>query len=158
MVLPDERARLIVLLMRQCGLRCVEVARLAGVDYDPGAAEIRVVGKGDTARELPVLDDLAVLLDRAAAAAGPGPLVGLTAGAISRLVSAWMDAAGLKARARDGMSAHALRHTAASNLLDGCGNVRTVQQFLGHVSLATTERYLRRASKTEIRAAMVASA
>ena len=48
MVLPDERARLIVGLMRHCGLRCVEVARLTGAAYDPG----RVAGKGGDWREV----------------------------------------------------------------------------------------------------------
>ena len=159
MVLPDDRARLIVLLMRQCGLRCIEVARLAVADYDPSAPEIRVVGKADNERVVPVLDDLAVMLDRQSAGRHPRALiVGIGAQRISRLVSEWMDEAGIKVESRDGVSAHALRHTAASNLLDACGNVRTVQAFLGHASLATTERYLRRADLRQMRAAMASSA
>jgi site-specific recombinase XerD len=65
-----------------------------------------------------------------------------------------MDLAGLKASAYDGVSAHALRHTMASNMLDRCGNVRTVQGALGHVSLATTERYLRTPDLDVMRSAM----
>jgi len=157
MALPDERARLIVLLMCQCGLRCIEVARLQVSDWDSSVAELRVIGKGGHVREAQVLDDLAVLLERRCAGR-TGPLVGISAERISYLVSTWMDQAGIKTGPYDGISAHALRHTAASNLLDGCGNVRLVQEFLDHISLATTERYLRRHSKHEIRAAMLKSA
>jgi site-specific recombinase XerC len=154
MILPDDRARLIVALMHQLGLRCVEVARLTVADWDPYAAELRLVGKGGHVRYGQVLDDLAVMLERRCAGR-TGPIVGVTAGRISILVSRWMDTAGIKGGRYDGVSAHALRHTSASNLLDGCGNVRLVQEFLGHASLATTERYLRRHSRAEIRAAMV---
>jgi integrase len=153
MVLPDERAALIVALMHDLGLRCVEVARLQVADWDSSAAELRVVGKGGHVRDMQVLDDLAVLLDRRCAGRRAGPLVGITAERISVLVSGWMAAAGIKTGRYDGISAHALRHTAASNLLDGCDNVRLVQEFLGHQSLATTERYLRRHNKAEMRAA-----
>jgi site-specific recombinase XerC len=41
-------------------------------------------------------------------------------------------------------------------MLDRCGNVRLVQQALGHVSLATTQRYLRRADLDQLRKAMSA--
>jgi len=156
MVLPDDRARLIVALMHQLGLRCVEVARLRVSDWDRSAAELRVVGKGGHVRDAQVLDDLAAMLDRWCAGRA-GPLIGITAERISLLVSGWMDQAGIKTGRYDGISAHALRHTAASDLLDGCGNVRIVQEFLGHASLATTERYLRPHSKAEMRAAQQAA-
>ena len=157
MVLPDERARLIVLLMHQLGLRCVEVARLTVADWDPYAAELRVVGKGGHVRYGQVLDDLAAMLERRCAGRA-GPIIGVSAGRISLLVSTWMDQAGIKGGRYDGISAHALRHTAASDLLDGCDNVRLVQEFLGHASLATTERYLRRHTRFEMRAAMLRQA
>ena len=156
LVLPDDRARLIVALMRQLGLRCVEVARLRVSDWDRSDLELRVIGKGGHVRDAQVLEDLAVMLERWCAGR-TGPLIGITAERISLLVSGWMDQAGIKTGRYDGISAHALRHTAASNLLDGCGNVRIVQEFLGHASLATTERYLRPHSKAEMRAAQQAA-
>jgi integrase len=65
-----------------------------------------------------------------------------------------MAVAGLKVGPYDGRSAHALRHTAASNLYDATRDARAVQDFLGHRNLATTDRYLRRSSAEVIRAGL----
>jgi site-specific recombinase XerC len=156
LVLPDLRAELIVELMFSMGLRCVEVSRLRSTDYDPASAEMTVTGKNCDERRLPVPGPVVVVLGKWAAAGGSGrdTVVGLSANRISRLVSAWFTAAGLKTGRYDGLSAHALRHTMASNMLERCGNVRTVQDALGHVSLATTERYLRHTGLDVMRAAM----
>ena len=158
LVLPDRRAELIVGLMFYMGLRCVEVARLRPGDYDAAAAVMVVTGKNSDQRRLPVPAPVVTALAGWAAAggggSGRGTLIGLSANTISKQVSGWMAAAALKAGPYDGVSAHALRHTMASNMLDRCGNVRTVQGALGHVSLATTERYLRCADLDEMRAAM----
>jgi site-specific recombinase XerC len=154
LVLPDTRAELIVALMFRMGLRCVEVSRLRWADYDPAAAVVVVVGKNGDQRRLPVPVGVVALLSTWAASSSGPAVVGLSANTISKLVSAWMAAAGLKAGPYDGVSAHALRHTMASIMLDRCGNVRTVQGALGHMSLATTERYLRQPDLDAMRAAM----
>lgn len=155
LVLPDLRARVIVELMFSMGLRCVEVARLTARDYDPAASTMIVSGKAGEERRLPVPAAAAALLAewQAGRPAG-GPLVGLGSRRISVLVSRWMAAAGIKDGPYDGVSAHALRHTFASNTLDRCGNVYIVQAALGHASLTTTQRYLRRTTLAELRAAM----
>lgn len=57
-------------------------------------------------------------------------------------------------RGPDGISRHPLRHTCASDVLDRCGNSRTVQEMLGHVNLASTQIYLRRANLDQLRDAM----
>ena len=155
LVLPDERARLIIGLMRH-GLRCVEVARLTSADYDPAGPRIWVWGKNDQRRRVPVLADVAALIDRRTAGRPAGPLIGISAARISRLVSGWFWQAGIKTAARDGRSAHALRHTAAGHVLAGCGNVQTVKDFLGHLNLATTTRYLPDTSEENMRQAMMA--
>jgi site-specific recombinase XerC len=154
LVLPSDEARLIVALMCRQGLRCVEVARLRAEDYDPVRRDVTVVGKGSNERTIAVADDVAALLDRWLAGRVSGPVVGRPAQYLSRMVSRWMAAAGLKAARYDGNSAHALRHTAASNLYDATRDARAVQDFLGHQNLATTDRYLRRGSAEVIRAGL----
>jgi site-specific recombinase XerD len=165
LALPDERARAIVALMVWCGLRCVEVARLQVTDYDPVAGTIRVVGKGMHERELPVPVETRAVIDRYLASVGgvmSGPLIrssripsrGLSEATISTYVSRWMETAGLKVGRWDGRSAHALRHTCASDVLDVCGDLRVVQEMLGHAHLSSTAIYLRRAGIGRLREAM----
>ena len=72
------------------------------------------------------------------------------------LVAQWLRDADVKHRPLDGKAAHALRHTAASDIADIETDLRVVQQFLGHQSLATTQVYLRRIGLTRIREAMQA--
>lgn len=156
--LPDARAELIVSLMVQEGLRCVEVSHLQLGDVDRVERLLYVRGKGDHERVLPLTISTYRALDRYLAAhpASHGPLIrayspandgtsthsGLVPGTISTLVSDWMEAAGLKSHIRDGVSAHALRHTAATDMLRSGAHLRDVQAALGHSSLATTQRYL----------------
>jgi integrase len=90
-----------------------------------------------------VADDVARLLAAQVGARLAGPVVGHSAATLSRLVRRWLEAAGLKGLPYDGVSAHALRHTAASNLYDDTHDVKAVQEFLGHKNVATTDRYLR---------------
>ncbi len=165
---PDARARAILGVMYEEGLRCCEVARLELADYDRARRTLYVVGKGDKSRVVHV-SDLCDQLIREYLAEVPatwGPLFRsknqptqpLTAGAIGKLVSQWMKDAGMKKRPRDGVSAHALRHTSASDLLEASGDIVAVQEFLGHAWLNTTQTYLRNAGIDRIRSAMAARA
>lgn len=149
---PDSRARLIVSLMIQEGLRCCEVSRLELGDVDPVERLMLVRGKGGHERVLPITDEtweaLAAYLDDEAAPAGPlirSHLDGrspIPPERVSQLVAGWMRRAGIKQARRDGRSAHALRRTAATDMLRGGAALHDVQAVLGHTSLATTSRYL----------------
>lgn len=152
--LPDARAELIVSLMVQEGLRCLEVAGLQVGDVDSVNGTLVVVGKGGHQRMLPISDETAralrnYLLEHPASA---GPLVrrydqpstGLQPHYVSDLVRKWLRESGVKQRPLDGVGAHSLRHTAATDVLRASGgNVVIVQTMLGHASLATTQVYLR---------------
>lgn len=161
---PDRRARLVVSLMVFEGLRRVEVARLHIGDVDLDERIMLVRGKGDAERFLPLTDAtyraLSAYLDDFPATSGPlvrsyqFPNRPLTADHIGRLVTEWMVEAGVKRRARDGKSAHAFRHTCASDVLDRGANIRQVQLMLGHASLETTQIYLRRADAAALREVM----
>lgn len=161
---PDARARAVVWLMVGLGLRCCEVSRLCIEDWDRNSEMMTVRGKGHHERALPVPQEAtqAVLAYLAEHPATFGPLVrsyreplrALDADTLSGMVAEWMRAAGIKRRSRDGVSAHALRHTAASDVLENCNDLRVVQQMLGHEHLTTTTIYLRRASMGKMREAM----
>lgn len=159
----DLRSKMILSLMVGMGLRCVEVARAEIADYDRGAATLFIRGKASNERVLPVplMVTAAIALYREPVGWRPGSLVlaknhagGLGAARISALVSEILVEAQVKRASGDGITPHALRHTAASDVLDHCDNVRTVQIMLGHSSLATTQIYLRRASLGQLRTAM----
>jgi integrase/recombinase XerC len=152
---PDERARLVVLLMLHCGLRVGEVAalRLEDVDRRRHVALVRGKGgRGRPTRSVPIPDQawrqLVRFTDgrhRGAVVRSYQPPYGhLRAGSLSALVREWMTDAGIKSGAWDGRSAHACRHTAAQDLVDQGVDIRVVQRLLGHRSVRTTEDYTRR--------------
>lgn len=172
-VVPDARGRAMVLLMAQCGLRRAEVASLWWPsDIDMVEGNVLVHGKGGMERVVWASDETldALRLWFRERGARPGPLFTRyrtgRAGSISpnqpmtpvwvgALVKTWLEAAGLKSMPRDGVSAHALRHSAATRLLRDGANIRVVQQALGHQNMSTTARYLR-VEDPEVRAAMQA--
>jgi site-specific recombinase XerC len=164
-VIERPRDRAMAWLMVGMGLRCGEVASSQVEDWDQRSGTLFVQGKGEHERVLPVPSEVAAVLrdhlaERRAGATGPmfrslrSPAEGLRPHSISRLVGEWMLAAEIKRAARDGVSAHALRHTCASDVLDRCGDLRLVQNLLGHGNVATTSVYLRRASLGQLRNAM----
>jgi integrase/recombinase XerC len=164
-VCPDERAKAIVWLMAGMALRCCEVERLRVRDWDQKARTMLVRGKRDDERIIPVPDVVAWALQSYLAVyppVGDLPLIRtyrrpnqpLRADTISGMVSGWMDAAGLKTGARDGMSAHALRHTCASQAFERSKDLRVAQELLGHTNLAVTSRYIRPAGLDAMREAL----
>lgn len=149
---PDVRARLIVTLMVQGALRCCEVSALELGDIDRSRSLLKVRGKGGHERLLPLLGEIdqALLAYLRQYPASAGPLVrsyrqphrSLDPDTISGLVASVMWAAGVKRVRRDGISAHALRHTAATDMLRNGAHLRDTQRALGHMNLATTEIYM----------------
>lgn len=161
---PDARARLVVCLMVEEGLRRAEVARLELGDVDLDARMVRVLGKGGVERFLPITTTtwfaLRDYLCECPAVAGPlvrsylSPHQPISAEHVGRLVARWMMDAGVKERPRDGRSAHALRHTALSDVAERCENIRQVQEMAGHRHLSTTQVYLRRVDAKSLRGVM----
>lgn len=142
----DARSELIVSLMVNEGLRCIEVSRLEVGDIDAEHRSALITGKGGHQRVLPVSEETWALLRTYLGLfpATAGPLIrsyrnerkALSAHYISMLVGALMRDGGVKE------SAHALRHTSATDMLRGGAHVRDVQAAMGHANLKTTERYL----------------
>jgi integrase/recombinase XerD len=160
---PDLRGRVIVLLEGQCALRRAEVAAIRWpMDVDLNDRKILVHGKGGTERMVYLSEETAAAIRAWLGERGtaPGALVcaygstrHLTPTWIGILVARWMEDSGLKTLPHDGVSGHALRHTAATRMLRDGNNLRVVQVAVGHVNLATTARYLK-VDDPEVRAAM----
>ena len=113
--------------MVQQGLRCCEVARLQLGDLDRVNGLMLIVGKGGHERVLPIIEETAEAVDAYLTEypAFAGPLVrsysdphrGLASATITKLVRVWVGDAGIKRARHDGVSAHAFRHTAATDML-----------------------------------------
>jgi integrase len=163
-VVPDARGRAIVWLMVGCGLRCIEICRLEQGDYDRHARTLSVIGKGGHARTVPVpsevLPALHAYLGSTPNSAGPlirnhhYPARPLQPKYVSHLCTQWMRAADLKTHPYDGVSGHALRHTAGSDVYERCENLTLVADFLGHASLEMARRYTRKTQVERIRPAI----
>jgi integrase/recombinase XerC len=137
----------VVTLLYGCGLRISEALGLdAGLSPLPEVLRIR--GKGGKERELPVLPAARSAVDRYAALCPhilpPGtPLFrGIRGGALgSRAVARVMERARLQLGLPASATPHAMRHSFATHLLNAGGDLRAIQELLGHASLSTTQAY-----------------
>jgi integrase/recombinase XerD len=150
------RNRALLELLYAAGLRVSEALNLDREHVARDAATVRVIGKGDRERVVPVGDVALAWLDRylvwpraawltdAGEADGPGsPMFVTRRGRRVTRQAAWAavrdaaDAAGLRGR----VTPHTLRHSFATHLLEGGADLRVVQELLGHASIATTQLY-----------------
>jgi integrase/recombinase XerC len=139
----------VLALLYGSGLRISEALGLARADFGAGGGDaLTVTGKGRKQRMVPVLPQVAKLVDDYLARCPydlpqDGPLfVGARGGPLSpRVVQLAMarlrGALGLPETA----TPHALRHSFATHLLARGGDLRAIQELLGHASLATTQIY-----------------
>ncbi|MFN2383912.1 MAG: tyrosine recombinase XerC [Gemmatimonadota bacterium] len=131
------------------GLRVSELTGLGWSDIDPGAGTVRVIGKGDKERRVPVTGRALAALEtwRAELTRGGRPLadrvfVGRTGRPLSvRHVQRLVTTALQRIAAQRGVSPHTLRHSFATHLLDRGADLLAVKELLGHESLSTTQLY-----------------
>lgn len=144
----EKRDYAILMLFLNCGIRRSELVNLNLTDvYED---RIRVIGKGNKERfvyfgtpcrkaieaYLPVRQQRELSDNRALFGSRDNNRISVTA--VHRLVKKYLLMAGLDA---DNFSAHKLRHTAATMMLSGGVDVKTVQEVLGHENLNTTQIY-----------------
>jgi integrase/recombinase XerC len=147
-----KRDTAILALLYGCGLRLGEALALNRRDAPRARggeiASLVVMGKGRKQRAVPVLPAVAAAIADYLAACpfegdGDTPLFRGARGArlSPRLVQLRLQ--GLRARLGlpDTATPHALRHSFATHLLAGGGDLRAIQELLGHASLSTTQRY-----------------
>lgn len=152
--LPDDdilaaRDKAVFELAYSSGLRVAELARLQLVDLDWDSGMARVLGKGNKTRMVPIggralaalqhwcnvrpnianQDEVAVFVGKTGRQ--------LTTRALELRLDHWRELLGIRER----LYPHKLRHSCASHLLQSSGDLRAVQELLGHASIATTQIY-----------------
>ncbi len=137
----------VLTLLYGCGLRISEALGLTGADL-PLPETLCIAGKGGRERLVPVLPvarrAVARYLHLCPFPAEPGRALfrGLRGGALApRQVQKTVEQARLALGLPASATPHALRHSFATHLLNAGGDLRTIQELLGHASLTTTQAY-----------------
>lgn len=146
-----ERNSLIVLLLYACGLRLAELVGIDRTDFSADYTSLRVRGKGDKERIVPVMEfvrekilhyielierqNICKSSEKALFLTHKGKRISRTT--VYRIVRAELDRGGVQGK----KSPHVLRHTFATHLLNGGADMREIQELLGHASLQATQVY-----------------
>lgn len=136
-------------LFYSSGLRLAELVGANLEDLDLAAGEIRVVGKGSKARDLPVGNKARLAIERwltirsgLADLSQRALFLSQQGGRISaRNVQARLQRWAVRNGVPSHLHPHKLRHSFASHLLESSGDLRAVQELLGHANLSTTQVY-----------------
>ena len=163
----NYRDYIMLAVMAGCGLREAEVVGIKIGDFREAGDQtfLRVLGKGDKIRAVPISPDLwrlvqrYVLLTERSFTSHPDsrkPLftsrVGkdkqLTTRSVQNIVKKYVRAAGIT----KAISPHSIRHTVGTNMAVNEAPLLVIQQFLGHTDPKTTLRYIRRAEELASRA------
>jgi integrase/recombinase XerC len=135
-------------LLYGAGLRISEALSLTRGEAPRAGAVITITGKGGKRREVPILPRIAAAIDDYLVqcpyrVALDGPLfVGAKGGPLSpRIIQLAMEGLRGALGLPDTATPHALRHSFATHLLARGGDLRTIQELLGHASLSTTQVY-----------------
>lgn len=142
------RNHLILNMLYSCGLRRDELAKITDADINIYSKELRVHGKRDKTRIIPLPDSLVEEIqkwqsarDAAFGLPKPAPLIctshgRMSDGSIYRIVHEWLLSTGATHK-----SPHTLRHTFATSLLNDGAEISAVKELLGHASLQSTQIY-----------------
>ena len=152
--IPDDahaaRDAAVLELLYGCGLRIAEAVGLTWDAVDLPERWLRVLGKGDKERMVPMgryavgaLERWKLEIGASREIAGDLPVFPgkgtspMTVRTVARIV----DRAALKAGV-PGVTPHVLRHSYATHMLEGGASIRVLQELLGHESIVTTQRYV----------------
>lgn len=143
----EERDTAVLELLYSTGMRCSEIVGLVLDDVDTGNRSIRILGKGRKERWVPfgspALLALKTYLSTRGRVSGRDPVFSGAGGkalsdrTVRRIVARGLIRASIRTKA----STHTLRHSFATHLLQRGGDLRSIQELLGHSSLSTTQRY-----------------
>ena len=147
----EQRNALIISLFYSCGIRLAELCGIRTDDFAHGYTTLKVRGKGDKERVIPILPEVGRRIgDYIATGRNAGIIIDdvstlilsekgkpLSRSSIRRIVDAELSMAGVQGR----RSPHVLRHTFATHLLNRDADMRDIQELMGHSSLKTTQNY-----------------
>jgi integrase/recombinase XerC len=143
----EPRDKAVLELLYSTGMRCAEIVGLAVEDVDRDNRSVRILGKGRKERWVPFGKQAGVALSNylstRISVRGQDPLFSGTGGrpisdrTVRRIVSRGLTRASIRTKA----STHTIRHSFATHLLQRGGDLRSIQDLLGHSSLSTTQRY-----------------
>ena len=154
----EVRDRAMFELAYSSGLRAQELVSLSLDSLDFDAETVRVHGKGDKTRVVPVGEHARRALERYLATGRPrlaSPRGGeralfvsksgrpLSTSDVRRRLRSWARRAAIGTPAVIDAHPHALRHSFATHLLEGGADLRAIQELLGHASISTTQVYTR---------------
>lgn len=136
---PDSvfEEKLILLLIYGCGLRVSELIQLTPKQVNLKKKTLSVMGKGKKNRLVAIPKSLIPLLEKKMADTGEVLFPELTQRKIYSILEKWCKKAGILKK----VNPHALRHSFATHLLTDGADLRTIQELLGHESLAATQKY-----------------
>lgn len=143
-----ERDKLILRMLYETGMRRSELAGLKLENIDFGGKRIKVLGKGNKERFIPVEEELLGNIERYLALKeetypGSGALfikgkcVAINANDVYRIVKKYMSVVSSAER----VSPHVFRHTFATHMLNEGANIDAIKELLGHANLNATEIY-----------------
>jgi len=148
----DSRELALLALLYGCGLRVSEVVGVnmnhLSLNFRQGIGEVRVLGKGNKERIVPLPEVAVALIEQWLQERGnllpkeDAVFLNKFGKRLSvRSVQRMLKDRAMETGADLSITPHKLRHSYATDMLTGGANLRTIQQFLGHASLATTEHY-----------------
>jgi len=162
------RDRALLELLYGTGMRISESVGLSLDDVDSAAALVRVTGKGDKQRLVPLGRLAGEAIDRWLAPGGRAELAPETWATRSDQMAICLNHRGgrlsrqgmwgivrkhaLTAGISDRLTPHVLRHSCATHMLDHGADIRTVQELLGHASISTTQLYTKVSTDLLVRA------
>lgn len=144
----NVRNKLIVNILYSCGIRRDELAKITDADIDFFQKEIRVHGKRDKMRIIPVADELLseikewqTIRDSLYSFPVPAPLICSKRGKLSGRMIYEIVHNVLMSTGATHKGPHSLRHTFATSLLNDGAEINSVKELLGHASLQSTQIY-----------------
>ena len=139
----------VLALLYGAGLRISEALAIKRIDAPLGALDVlTVLGKGQKTRQVPIIETVRYAIERYIALCpwplpAQGPLfIGVKKGPLSpRIIQLAVERLRGALNLPDSATPHALRHSFATHLLSRGGDLRSIQELLGHASLSTTQIY-----------------